>query len=85
MPNAALEALACGLPVITTPDTGIAEYVDANGVGAVVTRDPASIAEGLVAAWNARLRMGRNAAALAPRFDINDATKRWLALYRELA
>lgn len=85
MPNAALEALACGLPVITTPDTGIAEYIDGNGVGTVVTRDPGSIAEGLVAAWNARLRMSRNASALAPRFDINDATKRWLALYRELA
>ena len=29
--------------------------------------------------------MSAAALALAPRFDLNDATNRWLALYRELA
>jgi UDP-glucose:(heptosyl)LPS alpha-1,3-glucosyltransferase len=85
MPNAALEALACGLPVVTTADTGIAEHVEANGAGEIVTRNPDSIAGGLAAAVTARVRMGKNAVRIAPRFDLDAATARWLALYRELA
>jgi UDP-glucose:(heptosyl)LPS alpha-1,3-glucosyltransferase len=85
MPNAALEALACGLPVVTTADTGIAEAVAEARAGAIVTRDPQSIAEGLAAVGGQRAAMSSAARALAQRFDLNAATARWLALYRELA
>jgi UDP-glucose:(heptosyl)LPS alpha-1,3-glucosyltransferase len=85
MPNAALEALACGLPIVTTADTGIADHVAANGAGVVVTRSPDFIAAGLKEAAAKRDAMSAAALVLAPRFDLNDATKRWLALYRELA
>jgi UDP-glucose:(heptosyl)LPS alpha-1,3-glucosyltransferase len=85
MPNAALEALACGLPVVTTADTGIAEAVAEAKAGAIVTRDPQSIAEGLAAAAGQRAVMSPAARVLAQRFDLNAATARWLALYRELA
>lgn len=36
LPNAALEALACGLPVVTTPDCGAAELLTSNINGALV-------------------------------------------------
>lgn len=85
MPNAALEALACGLPVLTTADTGIADAVRESGAGVIVTRDPESIAAGITAILGKRADMATAARVLAPRFDLAAATARWLALYRELA
>jgi UDP-glucose:(heptosyl)LPS alpha-1,3-glucosyltransferase len=85
MPNAALEALACGLPLVVTADTGIADAVRDSGAGAVVTRTPEAIAQGLADVLGRRAEAARAAAALAPRFDLAEATARWLALYRELA
>lgn len=46
MSNAALEAMACGLPVITTP-TGVAEIIDGNGV-VVPKREPGEIADAIL-------------------------------------
>jgi UDP-glucose:(heptosyl)LPS alpha-1,3-glucosyltransferase len=85
MPNAALEALACGLPVLATADTGIADALRESGAGLIVTRDPDSIAAGITAILGKRAEMATAARALAPRFDLAAATARWLALYRELA
>jgi UDP-glucose:(heptosyl)LPS alpha-1,3-glucosyltransferase len=85
MPNAALEALACGLPLVVTTDTGIADAVRDSGAGAVVTRSPYDIAEGLLDVLARREAMAKAAAALTPRFDQHSATARWLDLYRELA
>jgi UDP-glucose:(heptosyl)LPS alpha-1,3-glucosyltransferase len=85
MPNAALEALACGLPLLATADTGIADAVRETGAGMVVTRSPDDIARGLLDILARRDVMARAAIALTPRFDLNAATARWLELYRELA
>lgn len=85
LPNAALEALACGLPIVTTADTGVAEHIEAAAAGVVVTRDPESIAAGMQAAATKRADMSANAAALSLRFELKAATARWLALYRELS
>lgn len=85
MPNAALEALACGLPLVVTADTGIAAAVEEVGAGAVVTRSPDDIARGLLAVLSKREEMATAAATLARRFDLADTTQRWLSLYRELA
>jgi UDP-glucose:(heptosyl)LPS alpha-1,3-glucosyltransferase len=85
MPNAALEALACGLPLVVTADTGTADAVRDSGAGAVVTRAPEAIAQGLLEVLGRRAEAGQAAVALAPRFDLAEATARWLALYRELA
>lgn len=84
MPNAALEALACGLPVLVTADTGIAEPVRETGAGVVATRAPEHIAHGLCTMLAQRSEMAEAASALAPRFDLAAATAQWLALYREL-
>jgi UDP-glucose:(heptosyl)LPS alpha-1,3-glucosyltransferase len=85
MPNAALEALACGLPLLVTADTGIADAVRDHGAGAVVTRSPDDIGQGLLDILANREAMAKAAIALTPRFDLNAATTRWLDLYRELA
>ena len=85
MPNAALEALACGLPLLVTADTGIADVVREYRAGAVVTRSPDDIARGLLDILSRRDAMAEAAVALTPRFDLNAATARWLDLYRELA
>lgn len=85
MPNAALEALACGLPVVTTADTGVADAVAGAGAGCIVTRDPDSIVHGLAAAFGRRPAMASAASALAQRFSLEQATAHWLSLYRELA
>jgi UDP-glucose:(heptosyl)LPS alpha-1,3-glucosyltransferase len=85
MPNAALEALCCGLPLLVTADTGVADLVREQGAGAVVTREPDSIAAGLVSVLGQRAMMARAVAALAPRFDLRATTARWLDLYREVA
>jgi UDP-glucose:(heptosyl)LPS alpha-1,3-glucosyltransferase len=85
MPNAALEALACGLPLLVTADTGIADAVAETGAGEVVTRAPDDIARGLLAILARRDAAAKAAMSLAARFDLATATARWLALYRELA
>jgi UDP-glucose:(heptosyl)LPS alpha-1,3-glucosyltransferase len=85
MPNAALEALACGLPLVVTADTGIADAVREHDAGVVVTRSPDDIAHGLLAALAKRNEMAEAAATLARQFDLAAMTQRWLSLYRDLA
>jgi UDP-glucose:(heptosyl)LPS alpha-1,3-glucosyltransferase len=85
MPNAALEALACGLPLLVTADTGIADAVRESGAGVIVTRSPDDIARGISGIVARRDEMAKAAASLAPRYDLNASAARWLDLYRELA
>lgn len=85
MPNAALEALACGLPLLVTADTGIADAVRENRAGAIVTRSPDDIARGVVKILAQRDAMSSAAIALSARFELEATTARWLELYRELA
>jgi UDP-glucose:(heptosyl)LPS alpha-1,3-glucosyltransferase len=58
LPNAALEALACGLPVLTTDTCGAAELLSADSGRVVRAGDPAAIAAGLdeLCAHAARMR-----------------------------
>jgi UDP-glucose:(heptosyl)LPS alpha-1,3-glucosyltransferase len=83
MPNAALEALACGLPVVTTPDTGIADAIAETGAGAVTSRDPDALAAGMAEVVSRRKAASIAAAALAQRFDLRHSAEQWLDFYRE--
>src|SRR6267143_5051506 len=72
-PNAALEAMACGLPVITTPQCGAAELIEegANGMTCDAL-DAASLAGFLGRLDPARARdMGMRARETAARFGLD--------------
>src|SRR6267143_533133 len=86
-PNAALEAMACGLPVITTPQCGTAELIDEGVNGYVV--DALAVDE--LADRLARLdvptahEMGLRARKRAEEFSLEAMAEQLLALYRSLA
>jgi colanic acid/amylovoran biosynthesis glycosyltransferase len=87
--NAVLEAMACGLPVVTTDCGGMREAVTDRVEGFVVPlRDPAAMAAALakLAADPAlRDRMGRAARErVLSEFSLNRQIDQWLVLYRTL-
>lgn len=84
MPNAALEALACGLPVVTTPDTGIADAIAELGAGAVTSRDPDALATALAEVISRRKAASIAATALGKRFDLGKSARDWLDFYESL-
>lgn len=66
-PNAALEALACGLPTLTSPTCGVAELIGSPLAGAVVSpQEPATMAMELIRLLEAN-RLPDDAAANAAR------------------
>ena len=87
MPNAALEALACGLPVLTTPTCGAAEFItegvnghlrdalDINGLAQAMTllADPARAAS-----------MRAAARASVAHLSLDAMAQQLLALYRSV-
>lgn len=85
-PNAALEAMACGLPVITTRQCGTAEIIDEGVSGFVVD----ALAVGDLAErlrrldGPAALAQGRRARARAEGFGIGKMAEQFAALYRGL-
>jgi len=86
-PNAALEAMACGLPVLTSTKSGAAELVIAHDAGLV---SPARDVPGLAAQMRAlldpatRARMGANARAAALPLTPEAMTLQLVLLYKEL-
>jgi UDP-glucose:(heptosyl)LPS alpha-1,3-glucosyltransferase len=85
-PNAALEAMACGLAVITTRKCGVAELVDEGASGFV--RDALDV-PGMAAAIerldpSEAVRVGIAARARAEPFTPQAMAAEYLALYRRL-
>jgi UDP-glucose:(heptosyl)LPS alpha-1,3-glucosyltransferase len=83
MPNAALEALAAGLPAVATPDTGIASHIATTGAGAVASRDADDLSAALATVIADLPARAGKARTLATRFDLTAATDRWRDLYRD--
>jgi UDP-glucose:(heptosyl)LPS alpha-1,3-glucosyltransferase len=85
-PNAALEAMACGLPVLTTRQCGAAEIIDegVNGfvVDALAVRDLSQRLARL--AGPAAREMGRRARERALGFGMEEMAERFVSLYRGL-
>jgi alpha-1,6-mannosyltransferase len=81
----ALEAMACGLPVVVRRAEGLAELVDARvGLG-VETSDPSAFAEAVASVLDGdRARPARAARARAERLDWSQVLPRLLEHYREL-
>ncbi|MEO7742696.1 MAG: glycosyltransferase family 4 protein [Usitatibacter sp.] len=85
-PNAALEAMACGLPVVTTRKCGVAEMIEEGESGCV--RDALDIA-GLAGAIERLagaegIRVGANGRARVEPFTPQAMAAEYLSLYRRL-
>ena len=81
-PNAALEALACGLPTLTSPTCGVAELINSPLAGAVVSpQDPAIMAKELVRLLEAT-RLPEGATAQAARGCVVHLS--WAAMSQQL-
>jgi glycosyltransferase involved in cell wall biosynthesis len=85
--NAALEAMACGLPIVTTDCGGMREAIDDGVEGFVVpVREPRAMAEALARLAldpDLRRRMGRAARRRVEReFDLEHQIDRWAELCR---
>ena len=86
-PNAALEAMACALPIVTSTRSGAAELAREHDAGLVCPPgDPAALADRLRALddHETRARMGANARNAVLPLTPAAMTAALLALYREL-
>jgi UDP-glucose:(heptosyl)LPS alpha-1,3-glucosyltransferase len=87
-PNAALEAMACGLPLVTSLQCGAAEFVE-SGVEGYVCRDPLDVVElarclNLAAAPGQAQRMGAAARRKIEPYGLDGMAQRLTDLYAEL-
>jgi len=83
-PNAILEALCSGLPVVTTEAVGVAEAIKSNKAGAICERNPMAIQMALENVWKHKGEMSLNAVSLSKKYDIKHANQLWLDLYKKL-
>ena len=87
-PNAALEAMASGLPLITTMQCGAAEFVE-SGVEGYVCRDALDVVElarclNLAAAPGQSSKMGAAARRRVEPFDLEGMAQQLTRLYSDL-
>ena len=89
VPNVLVEAMACGVPVVSTDVGGISELVrhEMNGL-LCPAQDPHAIARCLRRIFDdaaLRMRLGKEAAATAARFDVRAGARRLAALFDRTA
>jgi glycosyltransferase involved in cell wall biosynthesis len=85
-PTVALEALACGTPVVSTDNPGGIELhgIFGNDVAVVPRQDPAALAAAILGFLQApRRARPETARILEERFRLPGVAARYLALYRE--
>jgi alpha-1,6-mannosyltransferase len=83
---AALEAMACGLPVVGVQAAGIAELVSAEAGVLVPPRDSRALADGILALYErGPARIGARARGLAERYAWEPLLARMLERYTALA
>lgn len=86
-PNAVLEALACGLPVITSVKSGAAEVITDHGNGFVCDAydlDKLQDAMQCLSDKHVAEAMGRQARAVAEQYDLDKMAENLTSLYQTL-
>ena len=86
--NVCLEALACGLPVITTKSNGAAEIIE-DGKNGYIIEDASNTEEiaeriSLLLSGNLREEMGKNAAISAKKYTLAANAQNTIALYKKV-
>ncbi|MXO47495.1 glycosyltransferase [Erythrobacter vulgaris] len=86
-PTVVKEALACGIPVVSTPVGDVASIISDGETGAIVEPDEKALAAAIVAVmgWNrSRHRIAEHAHLKLKPFEPSEVTKKYLTLYRAL-
>ncbi|AQT69629.1 D-inositol 3-phosphate glycosyltransferase [Anaerohalosphaera lusitana] len=86
MSNSMLEAMACGLPLISTDCEGLEELLDGNGI-AVADANPGALAdavERLIAQPEMLKSMSEISRERALRFSWQDSAAQYMSLYNEI-
>lgn len=84
LPNALLEALCSGLPVVITKGIGIAQKIVAKHAGLLCEIDAHSISLAIQTAWENQKELSSNALALSKEYDIKAKSEEWLNLYNRI-
>ena len=84
-PNAVLEALACGLPVVTTTTCGAAEFVDASTGAVVIAGDVEALAAALFRICRDADQMRSAARGCVTAFDLDALAQQLMRLYSRLS
>jgi len=84
----ALEAAACGIPVVTTTGAGVAPLISEGGCGIVVSSGDtiglADAIQNLLGDTAARIEMGRRGRGLAERLSWDKVAEEYEHLYEEV-
>lgn len=84
LPNALLEALCSGLPVVISDGIGIAEKVISKNAGILCEINPLSISQAIQVAWVNKDQLSHNALSLSKEYDIETKSQEWLNLYNRV-
>ena len=84
LPNALLEALCSGLPVVISDGIGIADKVINKNAGILCEINPLSISQAIQTAWENKDQLFHNALSLSKEYDIETKSKEWLNLYNRV-
>lgn len=89
LPNAVMEAMACGVPVVATDDGGTVEVLHDGAEGYLVARNDVEVAAGRIVGLlqdaSLRQQLGRNGrAAIETRFSLDACVASYESLYDKL-
>lgn len=84
--NAALEALSCGVPVLSTMNMGMMGEIHAVNAGVMSNDNPEELAQAIITFFSRSdiLEISRNAREFAIVRDHSAITHKWISLYEKL-